>query len=43
MLITSNKKVMGKFILTGWLKYVGWIATVVMAAAAMGMTVTARF
>src|SRR5450432_3964284 len=31
MLITSNKKIMGKFVLTGILKYVGWLATGVMA------------
>jgi Mn2+/Fe2+ NRAMP family transporter len=31
MLITSNKKIMGKFVLTGILKYIGWLATAVMA------------
>jgi NRAMP (natural resistance-associated macrophage protein)-like metal ion transporter len=41
MLITSNKKIMGKFVLTGGLKYVGWLATVVMAAAAATMAITA--
>jgi Mn2+/Fe2+ NRAMP family transporter len=43
MLITSNKKIMGKFVLTGGLKYVGWLATSVMAAAAVGMAITAQF
>jgi len=42
MLITSNKKIMGKFVLTGILKYVGWLATAVMAAAALGMGITAQ-
>jgi NRAMP (natural resistance-associated macrophage protein)-like metal ion transporter len=42
MLITSNKKIMGKFVLTGILKYVGWLATGVMAAAALGMGITAN-
>jgi Mn2+/Fe2+ NRAMP family transporter len=43
MLITSNKKIMGQFVLNGGLKYVGWLATAVMAAAALGMGVTAQF
>ena len=41
MLITSNRKIMGKFVLTGVLKQVGWLATGVMAAAALGMGITA--
>jgi Mn2+/Fe2+ NRAMP family transporter len=41
MLITSNKKIMGKFTVTGARRIVGWLATAVMAAAAMGMGVTA--
>jgi Mn2+/Fe2+ NRAMP family transporter len=43
MLITSNKKIMGKFVLTGALKYIGWLATAVMAFAALGMAITAQF
>jgi Mn2+/Fe2+ NRAMP family transporter len=42
ILITSNKKIMGQFVLKGGLKYVGWIATAVMAAAAIGMGITAQ-
>ncbi len=42
MLITSNKKIMGKFVLTGALKYIGWLATAVMGLAAVGMVVTAQ-
>jgi len=42
MLITSNKKIMGKFVLAGVLKVVGWLATAVMAAAGVGMAITAQ-
>ena len=41
MLITSNRKIMGKFVLTGVLKQVGWLATGVMALAALGMGIAA--
>jgi Mn2+/Fe2+ NRAMP family transporter len=41
MLITSNKKIMGKFTVTGARRMVGWLATGVMAAAAVGMGVAA--
>jgi Mn2+/Fe2+ NRAMP family transporter len=41
MLITSNKKIMGQFMVTGFRRVVGWLATGVMAAAAVGMGVTA--
>jgi NRAMP (natural resistance-associated macrophage protein)-like metal ion transporter len=40
MLIAANKKVMTKFAVDGVLKYIGWIATAVMAAASIGMGVT---
>jgi NRAMP (natural resistance-associated macrophage protein)-like metal ion transporter len=40
MLITSNKKIMKKFTVTGLRRVVGWLATAVMAAAAVGMVVT---
>jgi Mn2+/Fe2+ NRAMP family transporter len=43
MLMTCNKEIMGKFVLKGPLKYVGWLATAVMATAALGMGITARF
>jgi NRAMP (natural resistance-associated macrophage protein)-like metal ion transporter len=42
MLIVSNKKIMGQFVVSGALKYVGWLATAVMAAAALGMGITAQ-
>jgi len=41
MLITANTSIMGKFEITGALKFIGWAATIVMAAAAIGMGVTA--
>jgi Mn2+/Fe2+ NRAMP family transporter len=40
MLMSANKKIMGKFIVTGPLRIIGWTATVTMAAAAMGMVIT---
>jgi Mn2+/Fe2+ NRAMP family transporter len=41
MLMSANKKIMGKFIITGPLRILGWAATLTMAAAAIGMVVTA--
>ncbi len=40
MHMASRRKVMGEFALKSWLKALGWIATVVMAAAAVGMFAT---
>ena len=40
MLMASRRKVMGEFALKPWLKVLGWIATAVMAAAAVGMFAT---
>jgi NRAMP (natural resistance-associated macrophage protein)-like metal ion transporter len=41
MLITANPKVMGKMTISGPLRVIGWTATVVMAAAVVGMGLTA--
>jgi Mn2+/Fe2+ NRAMP family transporter len=41
MLITSNRKIMGPFVVTGVRRVIGWLATAVMAAAAVGMCITA--
>jgi NRAMP (natural resistance-associated macrophage protein)-like metal ion transporter len=41
MAMTAREKVMGKFVVGGALRAVGWIATAVMAAAVVGMVVTA--
>jgi hypothetical protein len=40
MLITSNPKIMRRFVVTGVRRIIGWLATAVMAAAAVGMAVT---
>ena len=41
MLLTANTKVMGQFMVAGVLRFTGWLATAVMAAAVVGMLVTA--
>ena len=41
MIMTSNEDVMGKFMVTGPLRIIGWIATLAMAAAATGMGIAA--
>lgn len=41
MLITSNKKIMRNFTVSGARRIVGWLATAIMGAAAIGMGVTA--
>jgi hypothetical protein len=41
MLMTANKSIMGRFEIHGYLKYVGWIATAVMAAASAVMFISA--
>ena len=33
MFMASNRNIMGRFHITGYLRYVGWVATIVMAAA----------
>jgi Mn2+/Fe2+ NRAMP family transporter len=40
MLLGSRRKVMRQFKLGPWLKSLGWLATAVMAAAAVGMFAT---
>ena len=40
MLMASHRKVMGKFTLGPWLKGLGWLATIAMAGAAIGMVAT---
>jgi Mn2+/Fe2+ NRAMP family transporter len=40
MLISSNKRIMGKFVVTGILRVVGWLTTGVMAAACIVMIAT---
>lgn len=40
MLLGTNPRIMGKFVLPPWLKILGWIATLVMAVAAIIMVAT---
>jgi Mn2+/Fe2+ NRAMP family transporter len=40
MLLASRKDIMGRFTLGRWLGGLGWLATTVMAAAAIGMFAT---
>jgi Mn2+/Fe2+ NRAMP family transporter len=40
MLMTANPKVMGEFTISGVLRWLGWVATAVMAASVVGMVVT---
>jgi NRAMP (natural resistance-associated macrophage protein)-like metal ion transporter len=40
MLLTHNKKAMGSFVLPGYLRWVGWLATLVMLVASVGMIAT---
>jgi NRAMP (natural resistance-associated macrophage protein)-like metal ion transporter len=40
MLLTANAKVMGQFTVTGLLRFTGWLASAIMAAAVAGMLVT---
>lgn len=40
MLMAANSKIMGEFTIGGWLTGLGWVATTVMAAAAVAMGVT---
>jgi NRAMP (natural resistance-associated macrophage protein)-like metal ion transporter len=40
MLMTAQRRVMGKFTITGWLRWLGWAATMVMAICAIGLVAT---
>jgi Mn2+/Fe2+ NRAMP family transporter len=40
ILMGRNRKIMGEFVLGGWLLTVGWLATAVMAACVFGMAAT---
>lgn len=42
MILTHNPKIMGKFILPAYLKWVGWLATAVMLAASLGLLFTSH-
>ena len=40
MLMTANRSIMGEFTIGGWLRALGWLATVAMGACVGGMFVT---
>ena len=40
MLMGRNGKIMGEFVLGGWLLTVGWLAIAVMGACVLGMAAT---
>jgi Mn2+/Fe2+ NRAMP family transporter len=40
MILTHNRKIMGKFTLLAYLRWVGWLATTVMLAASLGLIFT---
>ena len=42
MSMASNKKVMGKFVIPSYLKWIGWLATAVMACVSLGVFLTWR-
>jgi Mn2+/Fe2+ NRAMP family transporter len=39
MLMTAQPRIMGKFTVTGWLRWLGWASTIAMAACVVGMVV----
>jgi Mn2+/Fe2+ NRAMP family transporter len=40
MLMAARSNVMGQFVIQGWLKILGWMATLMMAAAVVAMLLT---
>ena len=40
MLMTAQRRIMGKFTITGWLRWLGWALTFAMAACVIGMIVS---
>jgi Mn2+/Fe2+ NRAMP family transporter len=40
MLIVSSRKTMRQFVISGWLRWLGWIATGAMMLCVVGMVVT---
>jgi Mn2+/Fe2+ NRAMP family transporter len=37
MLMTAQPRMMGKFTISGWLRWLGWASTLAMAACVIGM------
>jgi Mn2+/Fe2+ NRAMP family transporter len=42
MILTHNRKIMGKFILPPYLHWIGWLATAVMFFASLGLFFTSH-
>jgi NRAMP (natural resistance-associated macrophage protein)-like metal ion transporter len=40
MFMTAQRKIMGKFVIVGWLRWLGWASTAAMAACVGGMTLS---
>ena len=40
MLLVHRKKIVGEFVVTGWLSWLGWASTAVMALCIVGMGIT---
>jgi Mn2+/Fe2+ NRAMP family transporter len=39
MMMTAQPRIMGKFTIGGWLRWLGWASTLAMAACVVGMIV----
>ena len=40
MLMTAQPRIMGKFVISGWLRWLGWASTLAMTACVIGMIVS---
>ena len=40
MLMTAQPRIMGKFVISGWLRWLGWASTLAMAACVTGMIIS---
>ena len=40
MLMTAQPRIMGKFVISGWLRWLGWASTLAMAACVVGMIIS---
>jgi Mn2+/Fe2+ NRAMP family transporter len=39
MILVAERRVMGKFVVTGWLRWLGWLSTLAMVACVAGMAI----
>jgi Mn2+/Fe2+ NRAMP family transporter len=39
MLMTAESRIMGNFVITGWLRWLGWSSTLGMGACVIGMVI----